>query len=208
MWHFEVGAWTDPWMARCSRMARRLSRITKEKKELEMLLLSYAGVMFSGFFCGCFLYAGCYLVTVTDPPHLAIFQRLFLLTMGLFFGYCTVEIAVDICILHRKRWGRDLRKRKRKKLRRFMGQSDFAHFEIWKKMEDSRKGKDEDEEDCPICLEHLNGGFGYIRLRNCMHKFHSRCIDKWLFKCARCPLCRSLACRNNYLWVCLYMLVS
>ncbi|KAG2246589.1 hypothetical protein Bca52824_086217 [Brassica carinata] len=77
--------------------------------------------------------------------------------MGLFFGYCTVEIAVDICILHRKRWGRDLRKRKRKKLRRFMGQSDFAHFEIWKKMEDSRKGKDEDEEDCPICLEHLNG---------------------------------------------------
>lgn len=124
--------------------------------------------MFSGFFCGCFLYAGCYLVTVTGPPHLVIFQRLFLLTMGLFFGYCTAGIAVDICILQHKRSGRDLPKRKRKKPRRFMGQSDFAPFGIWKKMEDSRKGKDEDEdeEDCPICLDHLNVGFGYIRLRN------------------------------------------
>lgn len=187
-------------MARRSRMARRLSRIAKEKKELEMLLVSYVGVMFSGFFCGCFLYAGCYLVTVTDPPHLVFYRRLFLLTMGLFFGYCTVKIAIDdIYIFQRKRWGRDLPKRKRKKPRRFMGQSDFAPSGIWKKMEDSRKGKDEDEEDCPICLEHLNVGFGYIRLRNCMHKFHRRCIDKWLFKCAHCPICRSLACRNNYL---------
>ncbi|KAF8100233.1 hypothetical protein N665_0229s0060 [Sinapis alba] len=180
---------------------RRLSGAERKEEELNLLRLAYEGVLFYGFISGCLLYTGCY--PMTDPPHLVMPRRLVCLTMGLFFGQCTVGIAVLIYTLERKRSGRYLPKRKRKKKpRRSMGQSVFARFGIWKKMEDSRKGKDEDdeeEEDCPICLQHLNVGFGSIRLRNCMHKFHRRCIDKWLFKCAQCPICRSLACRNNYL---------
>ena len=45
------------------------------------------------------------------------------------------------------------------------------------------------QEDCPICLETLNW-YNRCRLAQCKHKFHKKCINKWLSKNKTCPLCR------------------
>lgn len=83
----------------------------------------------------CFLYGSCY--SVIESSTSVTFRRLFSLTLGLFFGYC----AVDIYILERKRSGRDLPKRKRKKPRRFMGQSVFARLGFGKRWRSQGKVK-------------------------------------------------------------------
>ncbi|KAH0943476.1 hypothetical protein HID58_003113 [Brassica napus] len=95
-----------------------------------------------------------------NPPHLLL-RGLFSLTLGLFFGYC----AVDIYILERKRSGRDLPKRKRKKQRRFMGKSVFARLGFGKRWRSQGKVKMK-----KTALSALNIS------TNCMHK------DKWGFK--------------------------
>ncbi|CAH8260884.1 unnamed protein product, partial [Arabidopsis lyrata] len=77
------------------------------------------------------------------------------------------------------------------KPRRFMGQNGSPRLGISQKLERAvveknkeSSGKDE-EEVCPICLEDVTIGFGYVRIRDCMHKFHRNYIDKWLLKSAR-----------------------
>ncbi|KAH0904310.1 hypothetical protein HID58_043813 [Brassica napus] len=166
-------------MARRSGMARRLSRIEKEKKEFKMLRLSYEGGCFRGFSAICY--------SVIESSTSVTFRRLFSLTLGLFFGYC----AVDIYILERKRSGRDLPKRKRKKPRRFMGQSVFARLGFGKRWRIRN------------CMHKDKWGFKRsqcrsLACRNCYFLEIARtnftyCIDKWLFKYVCCPICRSLA---------------
>lgn len=58
-----------------------------------------------------------------------------------------------------------------------------------------RKATDEDvcdkggeKEKCVICYEDFKKG-SVLKELNCGHKFHSRCIDRWLMKSATCPLC-------------------
>ena len=58
-----------------------------------------------------------------------------------------------------------------------------------------RKATDEDvcgeggeKEKCVICYEDFKKG-SVLKELNCGHKFHSRCIDRWLQKSATCPLC-------------------
>jgi len=70
------------------------------------------------------------------------------------------------------------------KLRRFRGQNVSPRLGISWKLEravvEKNKGslgKDE-EEVSPICLEDVTIGFGYVRLRDYMHKFHRDCIAK------------------------------
>lgn len=46
---------------------------------------------------------------------------------------------------------------------------------------------------CAICLEEPRYGDVYSVRPNCNHVYHKRCIDKWLTKDARCPLCRGYA---------------
>ena len=45
-------------------------------------------------------------------------------------------------------------------------------------------------EKCTICYDNLQS-FQIIRTLNCQHKFHQKCIDKWLENKINCPVCRS-----------------
>ena len=46
----------------------------------------------------------------------------------------------------------------------------------------------ETENGCPICLEKFVGNRP-IRVLPCRHRYHSDCVDDWLVKRRRCPLC-------------------
>lgn len=45
--------------------------------------------------------------------------------------------------------------------------------------------------ECSICLEELNNTERCIQALVCTHAFHADCIDKWMHKSHRCPVCRS-----------------
>jgi len=52
------------------------------------------------------------------------------------------------------------------------------------------KGENLSEKNCTICLE----DFKYDRLLKrltCLHVFHQECIDEWLQKSKKCPICNS-----------------
>lgn len=46
-----------------------------------------------------------------------------------------------------------------------------------------------DEGECVICLEEWVKG-GIVKEMPCKHKFHGRCIEKWLGMHGSCPVCR------------------
>ena len=45
------------------------------------------------------------------------------------------------------------------------------------------------EEDCPICLEKLDGKIGHLE---CNHYFHEKCLNQWVKNSINkdCPICR------------------
>jgi hypothetical protein len=45
-------------------------------------------------------------------------------------------------------------------------------------------------EKCTICLGEIYNGES-LKTLQCMHKFHSSCIDRWLVQNEICPLCRT-----------------
>ncbi len=47
-----------------------------------------------------------------------------------------------------------------------------------------------DDNICSICLEEAQENDQW-KVLNCGHKFHSICIEEWLFKNANCPFCRA-----------------
>jgi hypothetical protein len=49
-------------------------------------------------------------------------------------------------------------------------------------------------EECSICLEELNQN-DKLKLI-CGHKFHYKCINTWLIKNNRCPICRTFLKKN------------
>lgn len=46
------------------------------------------------------------------------------------------------------------------------------------------------QDTCVICLERLKKGEMVKVLPGCTHRFHSKCINKWLKECQKCPLCK------------------
>lgn len=44
-------------------------------------------------------------------------------------------------------------------------------------------------ESCPICMEDIETQ-SYCALKPCGHKFHAKCIHKWLVQHGNCPVCR------------------
>ncbi|XP_023516728.1 E3 ubiquitin-protein ligase EL5-like [Cucurbita pepo subsp. pepo] len=45
--------------------------------------------------------------------------------------------------------------------------------------------------ECVVCLSAFEEGEEVKKLPRCMHMFHARCIDMWLFSHCDCPLCRA-----------------
>ena len=43
---------------------------------------------------------------------------------------------------------------------------------------------------CTVCLENMSGNIKI--LKSCKHKYHSKCLDKWLEKKNSCPICRQI----------------
>lgn len=43
---------------------------------------------------------------------------------------------------------------------------------------------------CSICLNDICRGDAHRKLPQCMHSFHSGCIDAWFESRSTCPLCR------------------
>jgi len=50
-------------------------------------------------------------------------------------------------------------------------------------------GQTNDSNRCVVCLANFHEGDG-VRQLPCQHVFHAGCIDEWLERDARCPLCR------------------
>lgn len=48
--------------------------------------------------------------------------------------------------------------------------------------------------DCSICLENISNKFF---ITYCSHIFHTNCINKSLKYNNKCPLCRTLLCKNK-----------
>lgn len=56
-----------------------------------------------------------------------------------------------------------------------------------KKSSQSKKQKNEEKQDCAICMEKYSDGFEL----GCKHAFHDECIKQWLKSGGKeCPLCR------------------
>lgn len=53
---------------------------------------------------------------------------------------------------------------------------------------DQESWLDTGEPSCAVCLADFCGG-DLLRRLPCRHHFHKSCIDKWLFRNKRCPLC-------------------
>ena len=47
--------------------------------------------------------------------------------------------------------------------------------------------------ECAVCLEAFRAGDRRRVLPGCEHGFHAECVDSWLRKSRRCPLCRAEA---------------
>ena len=57
--------------------------------------------------------------------------------------------------------------------------------------EDGRMTKEEeDEKTCSICLSEYQPNEKLKTLPQCLHGFHSDCIDQWLQSSGTCPICR------------------
>ncbi|CAN6239553.1 unnamed protein product [Urochloa humidicola] len=46
--------------------------------------------------------------------------------------------------------------------------------------------------ECAVCLEAFRAGDRRRVLPGCEHGFHAECVDSWLRKSRRCPICRAV----------------
>ncbi|OAC97751.1 hypothetical protein MUCCIDRAFT_157588 [Mucor lusitanicus CBS 277.49] len=61
-----------------------------------------------------------------------------------------------------------------------------------------KENKDDEEEECIICLETYQEG-DTIRKLPCKHEFHSSCVDTWLITRKKyCPICKFDVCKQMY----------
>ncbi|KAF3322969.1 E3 ubiquitin-protein ligase RING1-like protein [Carex littledalei] len=64
----------------------------------------------------------------------------------------------------------------------------------------SREDHEKSEEECSICLEKLfdkENKDAVVKETSCGHKYHGKCIDKWLDIHGSCPLCRYNMTQEN-----------
>lgn len=65
----------------------------------------------------------------------------------------------------------------------------MAYGELRKKQR--RRGQEETEACCPVCLESYGEADVVRALPECGHVFHRGCVDPWLRRRATCPVCRT-----------------
>lgn len=59
---------------------------------------------------------------------------------------------------------------------------------------DIKDENNNNNESCSVCLNTFVENEN-LRILPCMHKYHCKCIDKWLYKqSATCPICKSPVC--------------
>ncbi|XP_010937168.3 E3 ubiquitin-protein ligase MPSR1 [Elaeis guineensis] len=67
-----------------------------------------------------------------------------------------------------------------------------ASIEAMKMVEVGQEGEEVGE--CPVCLDELAGAAeeeaAVVKEMPCRHRFHGRCIEKWLGMHGSCPMCR------------------
>ena len=65
---------------------------------------------------------------------------------------------------------------------------------IWNK---SIAKKNETFESCPICYTDYKSG-DHLKCLSCDHVFHTPCIEEWLKKKAKCPMCnKEIKCEEG-----------
>lgn len=71
------------------------------------------------------------------------------------------------------------------------GLSKAAFYRLQIEIFEASKGDNrEPSPECSICLDGFYDGDELIRLR-CGHRFHTKCLEPWVRKCADCPYCRT-----------------
>lgn len=48
---------------------------------------------------------------------------------------------------------------------------------------------DDNERQCMVCLEEFQDGEN-LRILPCLHRYHQRCVDRWLKENRHCPVCK------------------
>ena len=61
---------------------------------------------------------------------------------------------------------------------------------VYKKAQFQLPGGNNDDQDCPVCLDKFREG-QRVRMLPCSHLFHIKCSDIWLRKNCTCPMCKA-----------------
>lgn len=77
----------------------------------------------------------------------------------------------------------------------YIGSSYIRHLDGCKREkrrfdQEMQMEKEKEEKECCICMEDLDYNKDTVFLE-CMHKFHSKCIEDWSVKQRMCPVCRT-----------------
>ena len=54
-----------------------------------------------------------------------------------------------------------------------------------------KRGREEDDDVCSICLETLDAPQTSVAKLSCGHSFHPHCVNRWIEDSASCPNCRA-----------------
>lgn len=60
--------------------------------------------------------------------------------------------------------------------------------ESWSTLHNQEPSEEGSVDECRICLEEYTVGEEIVRLP-CMHYAHTACLETWLIRCPRCPMC-------------------
>lgn len=72
---------------------------------------------------------------------------------------------------------------------RGLSKEEIDSLSVVKYNEEMNKNVDPEEKKCPICIEEFKDGED-LRFLWCMHRFHKKCVDQWLEKNTKCPICK------------------
>lgn len=83
------------------------------------------------------------------------------------------------------------------KLPSFRYKDDIVSFVSNNNKEEKLRRNIGNPKECAVCLENLKVGDKCRLLPFCKHSFHADCVDVWLLKSTRCPMCRTSAENSN-----------